>query len=130
LSFPGPEPISDLGQKKMETIHVSTSKAGTLYNRFPRHAKRTEVVVLLYSTSSASDTETPRSFFATIEAENRFPSHHHAQKCIRAGKMLFAYFALFANPVKTILMPLIQSLALVATNPYNQTSYNNRQIRQ
>ena len=44
--------------------------------------------------------------------------------------MSFAYFALFANPVNTILMPLNQSLALVATNPYNQTSYNNRQIRQ
>jgi hypothetical protein len=44
---------------------------------------------------------------------------------------LLAYFALFANPVKTILIAsLFQSLALVAINPYNQTSYDNRQIRQ
>jgi hypothetical protein len=57
-----------------------------------------------FSTSSASDTEQPQSF-SDIEAENRFPSHHHAQKCIRAGQMLFAYFALFANPVNTIFMP-------------------------
>jgi hypothetical protein len=71
-----------------------------------RLAKRTEVVALLCSTSSASGSKTPRSIFATIEAENQFPSHHHAQKCIRAGQMLFAYFALFANPVKTIFIPL------------------------
>jgi hypothetical protein len=45
--------------------------------------------------------------------------------------LLIAYFALFANPVKTILSAsLVQSLALVAVNPYNQTLYNNRQICQ
>jgi len=53
------------------------------------------------------------------------------QKHSHAGQLLIAYFALFANPVKTILSAsLVQSLALVAVNPYNQTSYNNRQIHQ
>jgi len=52
----------------------------------PARLKRTEVVVYSYATSSASNTKKPRSFFATIEAENRFPSHHvHRSKAMQVN---------------------------------------------
>ena len=87
----------------METFYVSTSFLGDSFQKgSPASQKRTEVVVCNYATSSASNNQKPRSFLG-IEAEATISKPPFAQKQSRAGQLLFAYFALFANPVKTIL---------------------------
>jgi hypothetical protein len=61
----------------------------------------------------------PRSF-SDIEAKTLISKPPFVQKSSRAGQLLLAYFALSANPVKTILSAsFVQRLTLVAVNPYN-----------
>jgi len=116
----------------METIQVSTStksrpKIGSL-----KRQERTEVMIHLCATSSASGRgpsvagfpaggnpiKKPHSF-PDIEAETAIakPLHGHTHGHMHSWSL---YFALFANPVKRISnASSSQSLALAAVNPYN-----------
>jgi hypothetical protein len=99
----------------------------------PFYAKRQrpEVILYLCATSSASGrgpdlaiflasgnpVKKPHSF-PDIEAETAIAKPPYAHKRSRAHPW-FVYFALFANPVKSISnTSSVQSLAFVAVNPY------------
>jgi len=116
----------------METIQVSTSTKSCRKTSSLQRQERTEVIIHLCATSSASGQESrlaglpadvtlskkPHSF-PDIEAETAIAKPLHVR--IHGHMHLWSsYFALFANPVKRISnASSSQSLALAAVNPYN-----------
>jgi hypothetical protein len=98
----------------METTRFPLQSGKPLKKRLPYAAKRTEVILYLRITSSASGRGPdfadfpasgnpvikPRSF-PDIEAETAIAKLPYMHKHSRA-QSLFAYYALFANPVKSI----------------------------
>ena len=116
----------------METIQVSTSTKSPQKTGPRKRQERTEVIIHLCATSSASGrgsriarlpagvilSKKPHSF-PDIEAETAIAKPQHVHTHVHMHSWSF-YFALFANPVKRILnASSSQSLAMAAVNPYN-----------